>query len=328
MKAYLHAAAAALLIAPVSMAEAKAQDSTCGEISIAQMGWTSAEVITEVAKFLLEQGYGCKVTLVASDTIAAITSVTENGRPEIVTDLWLNSAGDPYRKLEESGRMVRLASVLDPGGVEGLWIPTSLAEANPELTTIDGILKNPELVGGVFNTCPDGWGCRVVLDNLVKALDFEGHGLKIFSHGSGETLASSIGTAVESSQPWFGYYWTPTVVMGKYPMTRVSLGEHDEAAFADLQEPGTVNPQSSEFPVAPVLTSVTAEFTKSHPAETEFLRHMSFPTDAMSELLAWKEQQGASAQETAVHFLTSRPDQWSSWLNDDARQKLSALIAN
>ena len=328
MKTYLLATAVALFLAPITMTEARAQDSACGEISIAQMGWTSAEVITEVAKFLLEQGYGCKVTLVASDTIAAITSVTENGRPEIVTDLWLNSAGDPYRKLEESGRMVRLASVLDPGGVEGLWIPTALVEKNPELASIDGVLKHPELVGGVFNTCPDGWGCRVVLDNLVRAMDFEGHGLKIFSHGSGETLASSIGSAIENAQPWFGYYWTPNVVMGKYPMTRVSLGKYDEAAFAALQVPNADDPRPSEFPVAPVLTSVTAEFTKSHPSETEFLRHMSFPTDAMNELLAWKEKNGASAEEAAAHFLTEQPETWSSWLSDDARQKLSALIAN
>ena len=79
---------------------------------------------------------------------------------------------------------------------------------------------------------------------------------------------------------------------------------------------------------APVLTSVTAEFTKSHPSETEFLRHMSFPTDAMNELLAWKEKNGASAEEAAAHFLTEQPETWSSWLSDDARQKLSALIAN
>ena len=86
---------------------AAAQDApgTCGDLSIAQMGWTSAEIITEVAKFLLEQGYGCDVTLVKSDTIPAITSVAENGEPDIVTDLWLNSAGEAYTRLEAEGTM-------------------------------------------------------------------------------------------------------------------------------------------------------------------------------------------------------------------------------
>ena len=65
----------------------------------------------------------------------------------------------------------RLTNVLEPGGVEGWWIPTKLAEEHPELTTIEGVMKNPDLVGGQFNNCPDGWGCRVVSDNLVRALD-------------------------------------------------------------------------------------------------------------------------------------------------------------
>ncbi len=51
-------------------APAMAQDApgTCSELSIAQMGWSSAEIITDVAKFSLEQGYGCAVTLVMSRT--------------------------------------------------------------------------------------------------------------------------------------------------------------------------------------------------------------------------------------------------------------------
>ncbi|MCA2012084.1 glycine/betaine ABC transporter substrate-binding protein [Cereibacter sphaeroides] len=306
---------------------AAAQDNAqCGEISIAQMGWASAEVITEVAQFLLEQGYGCDVTLVNSDTIPAITSVAENGEPDVVTDLWLNSAGDAYRRLEEAGTMVRLANVLQPGGVEGWWIPTALAEEHPELTTIEGILANPELVGGRFNNCPDGWGCRVVSDNLAAALDLEGHGIEVFNHGSGETLATSMGAAATDGEPWFGYYWAPTVPLGMYDMTRVELGDYDADAFAELQNPNAENPQVSEFPDAPILTSVTASFVEEHPAEAEFFSKMVFQTDVMSALLAWRNENTASAAETAVYYLSTYPEEWSAWLNDAARENLSALL--
>ncbi len=37
-------------------------------------------------------------------------------------------------------------------------------EANPELAMIEGVLANPDLVGGRFNNCPDGWGCRIISD--------------------------------------------------------------------------------------------------------------------------------------------------------------------
>ncbi|MCW1935022.1 ABC transporter substrate-binding protein [Pararhodobacter zhoushanensis] len=318
---------AALGAAGLMATSAVAQDSAqCGEVSIAQMGWASAEVITEVAQFLLEQGYGCDVTLVNSDTIPAITSVAENGEPDVVTDLWLNSAGDAYRQLEEAGTMVRLANVLEPGGVEGWWIPTALAEEHPELTTIEGILANPELVGGRFNNCPDGWGCRVVSDNLITALDLESHGIEVFNHGSGETLATSLGAAATDGEPWFGYYWAPTIPLGKYDMTRVDLGAYDEEAFAALQNPDAADPQVSEFPDAPILTSVTSAFTEDHPELTEFFSKMVFQTDVMSQLLAWQDDNTASAQETAVHYLSEYPEEWSTWLNDDARENLSALL--
>lgn len=324
----LHAIAAATALGLFMAQGAAAQEAgECGDISIAQMGWASAEVITEVAKFLLEEGYGCTVSLVPSDTIPAITSVAENGEPDVVTDLWLNSAGDAYRKLEEDGTMVRLANVLEPGGVEGWWIPTALAEKHPELTTIEGILENPELVGNRFNNCPDGWGCRVVSDNLARAFDLEGHGIEVFNHGSGETLASSMGAAVTNDEPWFGYYWGPTVPLGKYPMTRVKLGEYDEARFTPLQNPDALDPQVSEFPAAPILTSVTAKFVDTHPEVTEFFRNMTFETDTMSQLLAWQDENSASAAETAVYYLTNNSKEWSGWLNDAAREKLSALIS-
>ncbi|MGE0845420.1 MAG: glycine betaine ABC transporter substrate-binding protein [Flavobacteriaceae bacterium] len=298
----------------------------CGEVSIAQMNWAAAAVTTNVAKFLLEQGYGCKVNLVKSDTIPAITSVAENGEPDVVTNLWLNSAGDAYKKLESGGTMKRVANVLEPGGVEGWWIPTYLAEEHPELKTIEGVMAHPEWVGGQFNNCPDGWGCRVVSDNLVRALKLEDSGIKVFNHGSGETLASSMGAAVTDEKPWFGYYWGPTVPMGKYDMTRVSLGDYEEASFEKLQNPDTPDPKVSDFPAAPILTSVTADFAKSHPVETEFLSKMTFKTSTMSQLLAWQDENKASAEETAVHFIKSNTGEWSSWLSDDAREKLSNLL--
>ena len=315
----------ALVSAMAMPAAAHAQDS-CGEVSIAQMNWAAANVTTEIAQFLLEQGYGCDVALVPSDTIPAVTSVSENGEPDVVTNLWLNSAGEAYRKLEEGGTMQRVANVLEPGGVEGWWVPTYLAEEHPELTTIEGVMSNPELVGGRFNNCPDGWGCRVVSDNLTAALDIESAGIEVFNHGSGETLASSMGSAVEDQEPWFGYYWGPTVPMGKYDMTRVDLGEVDEEVHGRNQNADTDNPGVSDFPAEPILTSVTTEFAENNPAVTEFFSNMTFETNTMSGLLAWQDENNASADEVAAYFLQNYQDVWSGWLNDEARANLASLL--
>ena len=137
----------------------------CGEVSVGAMGWASGESIAAVAKFVLEVGYGCKVKIVPTDTVPAVTSLAENGKPDIVPEVWNNSA-PAYSKLVAAGKVITASSVFANGGEEGWWIPTSLAEKHPELKTIKGILANPKKVGSMFHNCPVGWGCRVVNDNL------------------------------------------------------------------------------------------------------------------------------------------------------------------
>lgn len=315
----------ALLCAATAPALAQAD---CGEVSITEMNWASASVVTNVAKFVMEQGYGCDVAVIPSDTVPAITSVAENGEPDIITELWLNSASEVYNELEREGKIERLGKVLEPGGVEGWWVPTALAEKHPELTTIEGVMANPELVGNRFNNCPDGWGCRVVSDNLIRALDLESSGIKVFNHGSGETLASSMASAVQDGEPWFGYYWGPTVPMGKYDMTRVKLGELNEEIHENNMNQNAENPGVSEFPAAPVLTSVTTDFKEREPEVTEMLSKMTFQTSTMSSILAWMDENNASAEEAAVYYLSNNTSEWSSWLNDSARANLAAVLDN
>lgn len=315
-----------LVMAASALSMSSAAFADCGEVSITEMGWASNEVVTGVATFLMENGYGCDVTVVPSDTVPAVTSVAENGEPDIVTELWLNSTGEVYNRLEEEGRIQRLGRVLEPGGVEGWWIPTYLAEEHPELTTIEGVMNNPELVGGMFNNCPDGWGCRVVSDNLVRALDLESSGIEVFNHGSGQTLASSMASAVEDGEPWFGYYWGPTVPLGKYDMTRVDLGEIDEDIHARNQNQNADNPGVSDFPAAPILTAVTTDFQEREPEVADMLSHLSFDTSVMSSILAWMDENNASGEEATVYYLQNYSDDWSEWLNDDARSNLANLI--
>ncbi len=315
--------AATALAAPMA---AHAQSDDCGEVSITEMNWASNEVVTAVANFIMTQGYGCDVSVVQSDTVPAVTSVAENGEPDIVTELWLNSTGDLYDELKDEGKIVEAGPVLDPGGVEGWWIPTYLAEEHPELTTIEGILDNPELVGSRFHNCPEGWGCRVVSDNLVRALDLEGNDIEVFNAGSGQVLASSMADAVGDEEPWFGYYWGPTVPLGKYDMTKVDLGDVDEDIHARNQNQDADDPGVSDFPDAPILTAVTSTFQEDNPEVFAFLENMTFKTDDMNDVLGWMDENNASGEEAAVYYLQNYQDQWSDWLSDDARENLSSVL--
>ena len=311
-------------IAGTSMMSTAAH-ANCGEISISEMNWASSQLVTYVSKFLLEEGYGCKVQTVPTSTVPSVTSVAETGKPDIVTELWLNSV-PLYTKLEEQGKVVTAAKILSDGGQDAWWIPKYLVDKHPELKTIEGVLANPELVGGRFHNAPNGWGIRIKNDNLIKAFDFEGHKMGVFNHGSGETLAASIASAYNNKEPWFGYYWAPTSVLGKYEMVAVDLGPYNDAAHTCAQNEECANPQKTSLPSAPVVTAITSDLAKRAPEVLELMKRVTFTNAEMGKLLAWQEENKASSEETAVHFITTQQGTWSQWINEDARKNLAGLL--
>lgn len=297
----------------------------CGEVSITEMDWASAAVVTSVANFLMTQGYGCDVTVVPTTTVPAMTSVAETGQPDILTELW-TSYTEVYEELVAEGKLVELSKVLSDGGVEAWWIPQYLAEAHPELTTLEGIKANPELVGGLFHDCPSGWGCDVTNFNNFKAAGLADAGIQRFQHGSGETLATAIAAAYEAGEPWFGYYWAPTSVLGKYPMVQVEMPPYDATIHTCNGLEDCATPGLSSYPTSNVVTAVTTTFSEREPEVADMLSKMSFTNAQMGEVLAWQELNNASYEEAAVYFLTTYKDTWAGWLDDTARENLSALL--
>ncbi|SPH27452.1 hypothetical protein ASD8599_03918 [Ascidiaceihabitans donghaensis] len=307
------------------MTSGSAAYADCGDVTITEMNWASSAVVTAVSAFLMEQGLGCNVQKVPSSTVTAITSITETGEPDILTEVWANST-PAYPGLLEEGKLVELADVLSDGGVEAWWIPAYLAESNPELTTWEGIMANPEKVGGKFHDCPSGWACDIINNNNLIALDAAGGGLERFQHGSGETLQTSIAAAFEEKAPWFGYYWAPTAVLGKYPMVAVKVGDFDADAHTCNGDVDCANPSFSAYPASKVVTAVAGGFSEREPQAAALMANVSFTNDQMGEILAWRLDNNASYDEAAVYFLTNYKDVWAAWLDEEATENLSALL--
>ena len=309
----------------VAVGPSTAQASECGEVSLMQADWGSAQIVTAVAKFLMEEGYGCDVTTVPLSSNPALASVSETGEPDVLTEIWTNGA-PAYEGLVESGKIVPVTEVLSDGGVEGFFVPNYLLEKHPQLATIEGIAANPDLVGNRFHNCPEGWTCLNVSTNLLKAGGLIDAGIENFVHGSGETLAASIAAAFENKAPWFGFYWEPTSVLGKYPMTLVDMGPHDPEKHACNITAECATPAMSAFPRSVVVTVLSKEFMAENAEVSDLMTNLSFTNAQMGETLAWVEDNKASYEEGAVHFLTTYKEVWGAWLNDAARNKLSALL--
>lgn len=308
-----------------SLISGPAQAKNCGEVTITEMDWPSAAFITAVSTFLMEEGYGCSVTKVPSATVPALASVAETGEPHILTELWTNGA-PAYQKLIDAGKIEPLTEVLSDGGQNGWWIPNYLLKEHPVLATLEGIKANPDLVGGRFHNSPEGWTNRPINTNIALAADLAGSGIEDFVHGSGETLAASIAAAYADKAPWFGYYWAPTSILGKYPMTMVDIGPHSPEGHACNSKQDCATPMVGAYPKSVVTTAVSREFAAENPSVTELMRNVTFTNKMIGSVLSWQEENKASPDETAVYFLTNNSDVWSGWLNSEARGKLVALI--
>ena len=57
----------------------------CGDITLAVFSWQSAEAMSNVDKFILNNGYGCNASVIAGDTVPTITSMIEKGEPDIAS---------------------------------------------------------------------------------------------------------------------------------------------------------------------------------------------------------------------------------------------------
>jgi glycine betaine/proline transport system substrate-binding protein len=95
---------------------ASAQD--CGSVVIASMNWQSTEVLSNVDRIILSEGYGC-------DTVPTITSMAEKGQPDIAPEAWVDMLPDMVKKGVEEGKLIQAANVLPDGGVNGWWIPNT-----------------------------------------------------------------------------------------------------------------------------------------------------------------------------------------------------------
>jgi len=302
-----------------------AANAECGEVSIAEMDWVSGGINAGVMEFLLSQGYGCDVTLVPSSTTTSVASVAENNEPDVIAELWVNSA-PVYNDLADEGKVVKASDAFSEGATEHWLVPSYLVEEHPELATAEGIMNNPELVGGRFHSCPDGWGCRFVNDSLSEAFDMEGNGLEVFHHGSGETMGAAMVAAYENREPHFTYWYGPTSELGSYDWVDVEIGPYDAEVHACNQDPECNKVGISGFPAAPVVNVVTTDFAEREPEAHELISNVTFPNDAMASLMAWHSENQATIDEAVVRFLQQHQDVWGEWVTDEAMANLDGLF--
>ncbi|MCW9045375.1 MAG: ABC transporter substrate-binding protein [Alphaproteobacteria bacterium] len=320
----------------VMMGSAQAAEG-CGKVTIADMNWKSASIIANIDMFILQHGYGCDAELIPGDTMPTGTSMIEKGQPDIAPEFWSNSFKEALEKGVAEKRLRVAGWSLSDGGEEGFWVPDYMVKKDPTLATLKGIIANAKMFKhpedpsrSGFMTCPSGWGCQITNGNLFKALKLEEAGFDLVDPGSGAGLAGAIAKAYERKEAWFGYYWAPTAVLGKYKMVKVDFGTGiDQDYFVNcLAKAECENPKkASMYPPSPVQTVTTEEFATRAPVAFTYLSKRSFKNAKMNTLLAWMEDNQAEGDVAMEHFLKNNEAIWTTWVPADVATKVKKALA-
>lgn len=281
---------------------------TMGDIS-----WDSVAIHNRIAAFILANGYGgYEFEFVPGDTIPTFQGVV-SGSIDIMMESWHSNYLEAYESADQDA-FVNVGSNM-PDAPQGWWVPRYMVEGPdaiaPGLQSIEDLpeyadlFPDPENPGmGRILVGPPGWSATAVSEQLM-----EEYGLydtyTAFLPGSGTALAASMRGAYEQEEPWIGYYWAPTAILGQLDMVRLA---------------------GTEFPRAFVDILVDAETAENHPEVVEFLSNYNTTVDQNNEFLAMRAENDWSFEETAEWFLENREDVWTQWVPAEVADNVRAAL--
>ncbi len=325
---------AATLLATFGIGASSAVAVECGNVVIAEMNWPSAELMANVDKIILEKGYGCSVEKVPGATTSTFASMNEKGTPDIAPELWINGIRNLLERAKAEGRLHTANDGPITGLGEGWWIPPYTKKAHPEFKTVLDIIEHPELFPyaedpskGAFYGCPAGWACQHINTNLFKAFKMAEKGWVLVDPGSAAGLDGAIAKANERGENWFGYYWSPTSIIGKYNMQLVPFGVpfvgNDHWNNCIVVE-GCPDPKPSAWTKSEVNSVITDKFMKAGGPAVEYIKKRVFPGPVMNSMLVYMGDNQADGVDAAYEFLAKYPDVWTKWVSPEAAEKIKS----
>ncbi|MDK2918845.1 MAG: glycine betaine/proline transport system substrate-binding protein [Candidatus Petromonas sp.] len=301
-------------------------------IVFADPGWDSVRFHNDVAKLIIENGYGYPTDATMGSTPATFTGL-RNGDIDILMETWTQNIEKVYNEAIDAGDIIEVSTNFDDNA-QGFYVPTYVIKGDPErgidpmapdLKTVKDLAKYPEVFkdvedpskGRIYGAIP-GWKVDEIMREKVKTYELDKL-YNYFSPGSDTALASSIAAAYEKGEPWVGYYWEPTWVIGKYDMTLLE----DEPYSKKKWENG----YACEFPSVDVTVTVHKDMTEKAPEIVEFLKSYKTSSALTSEALAYMQNnEGATTEDAAKWFLQNHEEIWTKWVSKDIAEKVKAAI--
>jgi glycine betaine/proline transport system substrate-binding protein len=300
-------------------------------IVFADAGWDSIRFHNEVARLIIEKGYGYKTDVIPGSTPVTFTGL-KKGDIDVYMEVWTQNIIDVYNEAIEKGEIVEVSTNFDDNR-QGLYVPTFVIKGDPErgikplapdLKSVNDLPKYWQIFkdaeepkkGRIYGAIP-GWKVDEILFEKYKNYGLD-KTFNYFRPGSDTALASSIAQAMEKGKPWVGYYWEPTWIMGKYDMTLLEEPAYSEDKWNDGYK--------CAFPSVKVTVAVHKDLVQDAPEVVEFLKQYKTSSVLTSQALSYMQEKQVEADVAAKWFLKNNEDLWSKWVPADVLSKVKAAL--
>lgn len=289
-------------------------------IVIAEPNWHSAELNTHILKYILEIGFGCDTEIIPGGTTTIADGLID-GRFDITSELWTNTAPDSYLQAVEQGIVTELGTVFT--SEEGWFVPDYLVNGPDApaagLTRVDQLEDYadvfPQDENGliIFNDCATTWFCKSVNQEKFEAYDFESV-LAPTTNISADGLDSSIAGAFQNKEAWLGYYWSPTKITATYNLVKLREAPYSKECWETDKQ--CSYPQSEI-----VLAGHTESLATYDPAIIAFLEQYSLSQDIIQTYLGYDD-----ISLGAIDYLKDNQAVWSRWVPEASSATLASFL--
>lgn len=326
----LLSAMAILLLLPLSL-------TGCAEggrqpIKFADPGFDSVQVHNAIAGFIVENGYGYPPSEIIPGSSPVVLVGTAQGDIDILMETWSENYGEAYTDYIDSGDIEEIGLVFDDN-YQGWLVPTYMIEGDAELgieaTAPDlksvydlpkywELFKDPEDPSkGRFHNSIPGWKCTE--HNSIKV---ETYGLDEYYNdficGSDAALSGSMVAAYEKGEPWVGYYWAPTWLLGKYDMTLLEEPPFDQEVWD--------RDRGCAYMSVRCTVIVNPSMLEKAPEAVDFLSNYSIHTSDINKILTYMQDSGDDASGAAIYFLKEYESLWTKWVPTDVVSKVKEAL--
>jgi glycine betaine/proline transport system substrate-binding protein len=307
-------------------------------VKFAGITWESGQFTTELVRYILEKGYGCKTEVIPGSTAVTETAMLA-GEVNVWAEQWVGYSTIFKKGLEEK-KVKLVGDILDGGTLEGWFVPTYMVKGDakrnikastPDLKSVSdlgkykAIFKDDEnaAMGRLYN-CPVGWSCEK--DNGQKLLAY---GLNKdfvnFKPGNGAGLDAAIAGAYEKGLPILFYYWAPTGFLGKYDFTRLEEPKYNEACWKTIKDLTNTKPCGSASPSTDLKFGVTTDIADND-AIVSVMSKVQYPLAAFNKVIVEISDAKKAPAQVAKEYLIEQAPIWTKWVSADAAKKIQASL--